>query len=99
MNVKQLIIMVMKLLVKMVKMARTVKMVKVERIKIKKIIQKLSGSRHVETTLKKQPTMKRVWMLHILDPQVTPRKETYFQKIKNALIYRQKNKKNNFIKK
>jgi hypothetical protein len=44
-------------------------------------------------------TMKKVWKYHILDPRVTPPKETYFQKIKNALIYRQKNKKNNFIKK
>ena len=57
------------------------------------------GYHHVEVSLKKKGTMKRVWQHHILSPQVTPRKETYFQKIKNAFIYRQKNKKINFIKK
>ena len=50
------------------------------------------GYHHVEVSLKRKGTTKRVWEHHILDPQVTPPKETISKKLK-TFIYRQKNKK------
>jgi len=41
-----------------------------------------SGSLHHEESMKSQETMKNVWKLHILDPRVTPHKQTFLEKLK-----------------
>jgi hypothetical protein len=44
-----------------------------------------SGYRHQDASLKKMPTMHKVWKLHILDPRVTPRKQTFLEKLKEII--------------
>ncbi len=41
-----------------------------------------SGSLRHEESMKSQTTMKNVWKLHILDPRVTPHKQTFLEKLK-----------------
>ena len=55
---------------------------------------KFNGSHQQEPNLNDRPTMKKVWQLHILDPRVTPRKETFLTEIRQ--IIRKQIKKNNF---
>ena len=49
---------------------------------IKQLKQNFSGSHHHEESMKSQTTMKNVWKLHILDPRVTPHKQTFLEKLK-----------------
>ena len=55
---------------------------------------KFNGSHQQEPNLNERPTMKKVWQLHILDPRVTPRKETFLTEIRR--IIRKRIRKNNF---
>jgi hypothetical protein len=49
---------------------------------LKQAKQNYSGSRLQGVSGKKPPIMKNVWMLHILDPRVTPHKLTFLEKLK-----------------
>jgi hypothetical protein len=55
---------------------------------------KFNGSHQQEPNLNERPTMKKVWQLHILDPRVTPRKETFLTEIQRLI--RKKFKNNRF---
>ena len=53
---------------------------------IKKMIkQAWSGYRRQDVSLKKTQTMNKVWKLHILDPRVTPHKQTFLEKLKEII--------------